>query len=503
MAIGENANENALASGEKWRLPIRYLMAILGSVGLAIIYGFKVNVSVAIVAMVNKSALHHENHRENQSLSNDVCNFDDVTETRSEDGPFVWSESLQGYILSAYFWGYMASLIPGGRMAELLSAKWVMNGSVLLNVVASILSPVAAEMHYGVFMFMRFLQGIGGGVTFPAMHVMVSKWAPPNERSVLVSIVYAGTALGTVISILLSGLLAAKLGWVWIFYIEGGLCLIWCTAWWLMIEDSPKQQQRFITQQEKNYILDSLGQKKNNLHAEKPKLSVPWRSIFTSPAFLAILVAHFCSNFGWYMLLIELPTFMNQILRFNMSSNAGLSSLPFLCMWLFTMILSKVLSILQDKRVISVTLSRKLATWIAAGVPAICLIGVSFVGCNRSLAVAFMTIGVTCIGGMYCGFLANHIDIAPNFAGTLVAITNCIATIPGFLVPIFVGKLTEGNQTIEAWRIIFLSTVVLYAVLIVVYTIFGSGEEQPWNRVQSKEDEETPTDQNVPLKESN
>lgn len=78
----------------------------------------------------------------------------------------------------------------------------------------------------------------------------------------------------------------------------------------------------------------------------------------------------------------------------------------------------------------------------------ICLIGVSYVGCNRTLAVILMTIGVTCIGGMYSGFLSNHIDIAPNFAGTLVAITNCAATIPGFVVPIFVGKLTHGNVNI-------------------------------------------------------
>ena len=147
---------------------------------------------------------------------------------------------------------------------------------------------------------------------------MISKWAPPNERSVLVSIVYAGTALGTVISILLSGVIAAKLGWVWIFYIEGGLCLFWCTGWWLMIEDSPEQQTRFITQEEKDYILSSLGEKKTDIHEEKP--AVPWKKIFTSPPFLAILVAHFCSNFGWYMLLIELPTFMKQILRFEMKS---------------------------------------------------------------------------------------------------------------------------------------------------------------------------------------
>lgn len=46
---------------------------------------------------------------------------------------------------------------------------------------------------------------------------------------------------------------------------------------------------------------------------------------------------------------------------------------------------------------------------------------------------------------MFCGFLSNHIDIAPNYAGTLVAITNTVATIPGIVVPVFVGKLTETD----------------------------------------------------------
>lgn len=85
-----------------------------------------------------------------------------------------------------------------------------------------------------------------------------------------------------------------------------------------------------------------------------------------------------------------------------------------------------------------------------------CLIGVSYVGCNRTLAVTLMTIGVTCIGGMYSGFLSNHIDIAPNFAGTLVAITNCVATIPGFVVPIFVGKLTHGNVSVYGAMVVSL-----------------------------------------------
>lgn len=68
-----------------------------------------------------------------------------------------------------------------------------------------------------------------------------------------------GTALGTVISILLTGILAANFEWKWIFYIEGLLCLIWCTAWWIMIADNPEEQTRFITQEEKDYILESQG----------------------------------------------------------------------------------------------------------------------------------------------------------------------------------------------------------------------------------------------------
>ncbi|KAL7304111.1 hypothetical protein TKK_0003569 [Trichogramma kaykai] len=512
-------------------LPARYCMAIMGSIGMAIIYGFKVNLSIAIVAMVNHTAVKELMH--NQSLANatfKMANLSTTTTARPRgyattprsyystttskynltglssspsqpeiDGPFVWDEHQVGIILASYFWGYLVSLMPGGMMAEYLSAKWVLMVSVLLNVVASLLMPIAAEMHVASFICMRIIQGIGGGVSFPAIHVMVAKWAPPNERSILASIAYAGTALGTVISILLSGMIAATLGWKWVFYVEGLLCLVWCIAWGFMIQDSP-EQQRWITDEEREYIMMSLG---HNKDSHKMKLStIPWFKILKSPPFLAIAVAHFCSNFGWYMLLIELPTFMNQILHYDLTSNAWLSALPFFCMWIFTLGLSKLLAIMQDKNWISVTVSRKIGTLFSSAVPMFCLLGASYVS-DKNVAVALMTIGITCIGGMYCGFLANHIDLAPNFAGTLVAITNTIATIPGFVVPIFVGYITKGNQTIEAWRVIFFMTVGLYIIEMLIYTMFGTGEEQPWNRVKSSssQDSERP-EQTVPLKEA-
>lgn len=53
----------------------------------------------------------------------------------------------------------------------------------------------------------------------------------------------------------------------------------------------------------------------------------------------------------------------------------------------------------------------------ASAVPAACLVAVSFLQCQEGLIFALLGIGTTLMGGMFSGFLSNHIDIAPQFAG--------------------------------------------------------------------------------------
>ncbi|KAJ6648408.1 Sialin [Pseudolycoriella hygida] len=467
-------------------VPARYILAVLGSIAMSIVYGLKVNLSVAMVAMLNHTAILEAS---NQTLSHAVTNKtltvgDDACQASSseggvEDGPFNWSEPLQGTILSCYFWGYLVSQLPGARIAENFSAKWVMFFSVAINIVCTILTPVMSNISYVGMILMRVGEGIGGGVTFPAMHVMLASWAPPTERSMMSSIVYAGTSLGTVASMLMAGILAGNWGWESVFYVMGGLSLIWTILWIWLVQDTPNKQP-LISEEERSFIRTSLGTVDSH-NKFKPKRSVPWYEVFTSVPFYAILVAHICSNFGWYMLLIELPFYMKQVLKFNIKENAVATSLPFLTMWMFSMIISKTLDSLRSKGKISTTMARKIATLFASAVPMVCLLILCFIGCQRYLAVVIMGIAITSIGGMFCGFLSNHIDIAPNFAGTLMALTNTAATIGGIFVPIFVGAVTHGNQTIEAWRTIFFVTITLYVIEILVYTVCGSGEEQSWN----------------------
>lgn len=455
-------------------IPARYILAILGSIGMAIVYGLKVNLSVVMVAMLNHTAIKQLNSATLSSspsvtsafssvittrdtpTNDDTCSLlsaspsstssSNVHEATTEDGPFAWSEPLQGIILSCYFWGYIVSQIPGARLAERVSAKYVMLFSVAINVVCTLLTPLMANLSYMAMIMMRICEGLGGGVTFPAMHVMIAAWSPPSERSTMASVVYAGTSLGTVASMLMSGLLAGTFGWQSVFYVMGGLSSVWIVLWMWLVQDRPTMQS-LISAEERAFIAQSLGEQTSaNSGCDTISRPTPWRAILRSGPFWAILVAHVCSNWGWYMLLIELPFYMKQVLKFNIEQNALATSLPFLMMWLFSIALSQTLDALRHGGHITTTTARRVATIFASAVPAGCMLALCFVECqHRGVAVLIMGIAITSIGGMFSGFLSNHIDLASNFAGTLMAITNTAATVPGIVVPLFVGWITQGN----------------------------------------------------------
>lgn len=90
------------------------------------------------------------------------------------------------------------------------------------------------------------------------MHVLLSRWSPPCERSVLSSAVYAGTSLGTVASMLMAGALASHWGWRAVFYVMGTLSALWCVLWMWLVQDTPRAQ-KYISQEERDMIEESLA----------------------------------------------------------------------------------------------------------------------------------------------------------------------------------------------------------------------------------------------------
>lgn len=79
----------------------------------------------------------------------------------STDGEYVWDTTLQGYILSSFFYGYVVTQIPFGILSKRYGAKHFLGWGMLINSVFSFLVPVAADAGVGWLIVVRFIQGLG------------------------------------------------------------------------------------------------------------------------------------------------------------------------------------------------------------------------------------------------------------------------------------------------------------------------------------------------------
>lgn len=122
----------------------------------------------------------------------------------------------------------------------------------------NMLLPSAAKMHPGYVMFVRILQGLVEGVTYPACHGIWRHWAPPMERSRLATLAFCGSYAGAVVGLPMSGFLTEHLGWETCFYFYGMLGIGWYVVWlWLSFERPSKHPT--ISREELVYIENSLG----------------------------------------------------------------------------------------------------------------------------------------------------------------------------------------------------------------------------------------------------
>ncbi|XP_017870351.1 PREDICTED: putative inorganic phosphate cotransporter [Drosophila arizonae] len=507
-------------------LQSRHIFGLMGFLGFAVVYAMRVNLSVAIVAMVNQTAIPHSN---SSVLANDTCpmppaptpngSFWQSLSTPAE-GEFVWDEATQGLVLGSFFYGYVLTQVPGGRMAELVGGKRIYGYGVLITAIFTLLTPLAAHWNLPLLVLVRVLEGMGEGVTYPAMHAMLAHWIPPLERNKFAAVVYAGSNIGTVISMPLTGWLCSQRflgGWPSAFYIFGLLGLVWFVCWMYLVYDRPSEHPR-ISRKERAYIerslqhVQQLQQHQHHHHhqqvADEDVLedehdepepaaiqedAIPWRSLLGSVPLWAILLTQCGQSWAFYTQLTELPTYMSNILHFDIQSNALLNAVPYLTAWFVGIACSALADWMLARRYISLLNSYKLWNSIASVVPSLGLIGIIYVGCDW-VWVTFMLAGVGSFGGaVYAGNQMNHIALSPRYAGTMYGITNSAANICGFLAPYVIGLIINHRETLTQWHIVFWLAAGLNIAGNFIYLIFASADEQKWSLTQTQTETQTRT----------
>ncbi|CAF4662051.1 unnamed protein product [Rotaria sp. Silwood1] len=455
------------------KISARYSIVIWSFFGFFCLYAMRVNLSVAIVAMAApQSAL-------NESVQS-CAPQDKNSTTPPPTFEFDWSPTIQGIVLGAFFYGYITMQIIGGNFAEKFGAKWIFGGCVFISGLLTLLTPLAARIHVGFLIAIRFLAGVVCGPGFPSAAALWGKWIPPSERSTLPPAAQSGASFGIIITTPLASIMIGKhflSGWPSAFYVFGVFSCLWFIGWCIFGFNSPDQHPR-ISEKERLFLNQHI------ITYKRQDRKTPWKHILRCPPLYGIVIMHICHNYIYYTLLTSLPTYFATILNFNLQQNGLLFALPYLAQFLVTIIFGPIVDRIRARNIISITKLRKIQTIIGTVGTCSFLIAIGYMGCNYIGAVICCILAVGFLGLHTCGAIISHLDVASNYAGTLVGITNSLATIPGFIGPYVVGAITNKNQTTQAWRLIFNISAGIGALGCVAYCILFNGEEQPWNRTE-------------------
>ena len=393
-----NSESVGTASSGWWQR--RYSIVTLCVLATFVCYIDRVNISVAVIAMQEE---------------------------------FGWSESTKGLVLSSFFIGYMAFMVPSGWLANRFGGKLILGLAVLWWSVFTIATPFAAAFGMGALIVARIAMGLGEAAMFPAAYNLYGRWVPPDERSRSVSFLIAGIPLGTLFALLTTGWLVETYGWPSVFYIFGVVGIAWYALWVPLAHNDPATDPR-CPAAEREMLLS---------HAPPPKETeaVPWGVFMRTPAVWALLLNHFSANWLLYMLLAWLPSYFRSTLDLSIINAGIFSAAP----WLTMFVIGSFGGVLADKLVASgmtLTAVRKLMQVTGLLGAAACLIAV------KDVSTPYLALGLMCgalgFGAFtWSGFVPNHLDIAPRYADVLMGITNTAGTIPGIIGVYVTGWLVD------------------------------------------------------------
>lgn len=136
----------------------RYNLALLACFGFFLLYALRVNLSVALVDMVEPNTSLAKN------VTSNVCpeHSSAINVPRNTTGEkYSWDADTQGWILGSFFYGYIITQIPGGYLASKIGGKLLLGFGIFGTSVFTLLTPLAANLGVGYLIAVRALEGLG------------------------------------------------------------------------------------------------------------------------------------------------------------------------------------------------------------------------------------------------------------------------------------------------------------------------------------------------------
>jgi len=329
------------------------------------------------------------------------------------------SATQLGFLISAFYYSYVAAMVPAGWLGERLGAHRVLAAGILIWSAATLLTGFATG--FWSLLLLRLLLGIGESAGFPCASQLFASQLPRSQIDVANGVLGFSYLVGPAIGTVLGGMLMPLYGWRAVFVIFGvcSLATLWPMAR-IRLNPSPAR-----------------------LQAAAATAAPTFGQILQQRGLWGASLGHFASNYNFYFILAWLPDYLVKARGFSMKGMAVVAGGAYLINAVSALVAGWVVGAwTRSGRSASPFYKSLMAFSHVASMG--CMVGMVVLpvhGCIACLFVFQVAMGA-CSPGVYA---IPQIIAGPAATGRWVGVQNACGNLAGIFAPAITGMLLDAT----------------------------------------------------------
>lgn len=349
------------------------------------------------------------------------------------------SSATMGVLLSAFFWGYVITQVPGGWAASRIGPKKVVIVALVIWGLGAIATGLVTT--YDQLLAVRVVMGLAEGVVWPSFTVIITNWYPNEEHGRAMNVVEMTLAISSLIMAPIAGWMIATWNYQTMFVLQGIPAFVLAAIFAILVGEHPSRD-RFLKPEEREYLLtnQSTGAKARGSFLE----------VLAMPRMWALGVIYFLWVSGLYAFGLWVPSFVDQLSKGGIGLVGLLSAIPFLLATVAMYINARI----SDRP----GFNRAWSVIVPLTIGGVTLLVQHYVGGGlwlNMLLLVIAGIGLYAAFGPWWAWAASQVP--RNQTGPSMGLINFVGNFGGIAGPILVGVAARGGNVSSGFYILGLA----------------------------------------------
>ena len=356
-----------------------------------------------------------------------------------------------------FFIGYAIFEVPSNLMLHRVGARlWLSRIMITWGLVSAAMMFTRDET---TFYVLRFLLGVAEAGFFPGVIYYFTRWLPGVERGKAIAIFLSGSAIASLISGPLSGLLLqitgfGLKGWQWMYFIEGMFSVGLCFFVWFWLDSKP-HDAKWLTREEQDALVNAIDAEQAAREAATPVKASIGKLLKDGQIILFCLI-YFFIQLTIYAATFWLPSIIRKMGDLTDFEVGMFNSIP----WLLSIIGMYAFATLSAKW-------KRQQAWVAIAL-LIAAAGM-FMSTTGSpifafVAICFAALGFKSASSLFWPIPQAYLDA--RIAAAVIALINSVGNLGGFVAPTTFGLLEEHTGSIQGGLYGLTATSIIAAIIV-------------------------------------